>query len=105
MRISSIVSIIILFLLAGGACTFAAIKAADLVEEHSLTEITNSLIANDHTWTSVHVDGLQVHLTGTAPDEATRFRALTVANKIVDAERVIDNMDVKAAKAIKAPEF
>jgi len=105
MRISSIVSIIILFLLAGGACTFAAIKAADLVEERSLTEITNSLIANDHTWTSVHVDGLQVHLTGTAPDEATRFRALTVANKIVDAERVIDNMDVKAAKAIKAPEF
>ena len=105
MRISSIITILVMFLLAGAASTFAAMRAADFVEKRSLADVSNALVANDHSWVSVHVDGLKVELTGKAPDEATRFRALSVANGIVDAKRVVDSMDVVDAAAIKAPEF
>ena len=105
MRLSSILSILVMFLIAGAACTYGAMRAADFIEERSHADVADAMIAEDHAWVSVHVDGLQVELTGTAPDEATRFRALTVANGIVDAERVIDSMEVADAAAIAAPEF
>ena len=105
MRISSIILILATFLIAGVVSTFGAMRAADFVEKRSLADVTDALVANDHAWVAVHVDGLQVELTGTAPDEATRFRALGVTNSIVDAERVIDSMDVVDAAAITAPKF
>jgi len=105
MRLSQIFAILAVFLIAGAASTFGAMRAADFIEERSLTDLTNALVAEDHAWVSVHVDGLRVELTGTAPDEATRFKALTVANSIVDAERVIDSMDVVDAAAISPPKF
>lgn len=105
MRISSIILILATFLIAGGVSTFGAMRAADFIEKRSLADVTDALVANDHAWVAVHVDGLQVELTGTAPDEATRFRALGVTNSIVDAERVIDSMDVVDAAAITAPKF
>lgn len=105
MRISSIFTILAVFLLAGGVSTFGAMRAADFVEKRSLAAVSDALVTNGHTWTSVHVDGLRVEMTGKAPDEATRFRALSVANSIVDAERIIDSMDVVDAATIAAPEF
>ncbi|PHQ96234.1 MAG: hypothetical protein COB39_12370 [Marinosulfonomonas sp.] len=105
MRISSIILILAAFLIAGAVSTFGAMRAADFVEKRSLADVTDALVANDHAWVAVHVDGLQVELTGTAPDEATRFRALGVTNAIVDAERVIDSMDVVDAAAITPPKF
>ncbi|WP_428544313.1 OmpA family protein [Profundibacter sp.] len=105
MRLSKIFSILAVFLIAGAASTFGAMRAADFIEERSLADVTNALVAQDQTWVSVHVDGLRVELTGTAPDEATRFKALTVANSIVDAERVINSMDVLDAAAIAPPKF
>jgi len=105
MRISSILTIIAMFLIAGAASTFGAMRAADFVEKRSLEAVTGGLVANEHSWVSVHIDGLRVELTGKAPDEATRFRALSVTSGIVDAERIIDSMDVVDAAVIKAPEF
>lgn len=105
MRISSILTIIAMFLIAGAVSTFGAMRAADFVEKRSLAAVTDALVTNDHSWVSVHIDGLRVELTGTAPDEATRFRAISVTNGIVDAERIIDSMNVVDAAAIKAPEF
>ncbi|MCF6314780.1 MAG: OmpA family protein [Marinosulfonomonas sp.] len=105
MRISSIILILAAFLIAGAVSTFGAMRAADFVEKRSLADVSDALVANDHAWVAVHVDGLQVELTGTAPDEATRFRALGVINSIVDAERVIDSMDVVDAAAIAPPKF
>ena len=105
MRLSKIFSILTILLIAGAASTFAAMRAADFIEKRTFADVSAALIANDHTWVTLHIDGLQVELTGEAPDEATRFRALTVANKIVDAERVIDSMDVVDAADIAAPKF
>jgi OOP family OmpA-OmpF porin len=53
-------------------------------------------------WAEVEADGLQVFLTGTAPTEAKRFNALSTAWAVVDAARVIDQMEV-AASAVFAP--
>ena len=50
-------------------------------------------------------DGLQLHLTGVAPSEAERFRAITVAGEVVDATRVIDHMRVAATEDLAAPRF
>lgn len=105
MRISSLFTILAIFLIAGVVSTFGAMRAADFVEKRTLSTVSNAMVVNDHTWVSVHVDGLRVELTGKAADEATRFRALSVANGIVDAERIIDSMDVVDAAAIAAPKF
>lgn len=105
MRISSLFTILAMFLIAGAASTFGAMQAADFIEKRTLSTVSNALVGNDHSWVSVHVDGLRVELTGKAADEATRFRALSVANRIVDAERIIDSMDVVDAAAIEAPKF
>lgn len=105
MRLSKLFSILAIFLIAGGLSVFAATRAVDFIEKRSLADVADALVANDHAWVSVHVDGLQVELTGKAPDEATRFSALTVANSIVDAERVIDSMEVVDSAAVAPPEF
>ena len=56
-------------------------------------------------WTEVETDGLQVYLAGTAPTEAARFRALSVAGTVVDATRVIDQMLVAEAEGVEPPRF
>ncbi len=81
--------------------TFAVQK----IEETSWEEIGEALELAGHDWVTVAVDGLQVHLSGTAPDEASRFSALAAAGTVIDATRVIDEMDVVPAKTIEAPEF
>jgi OOP family OmpA-OmpF porin len=75
-----------------------------LVEARSLSDVAQVLRIGGYDWASVSVDGLQVHLTGTAPSEAVRFRALTAAGTVVDSARVIDDIQVVEAK-IEAPDF
>jgi OmpA-OmpF porin, OOP family len=48
---------------------------------------------------------LQVHLTGTAPNEAARFRAVNLVGALVDSSRIRDGLDVTPASAIEAPDF
>ncbi len=49
--------------------------------------------------------GYRCILRGSAPDEATRFRALSLAGTMVDAARVIDMMDVADPEPIVPPRF
>lgn len=87
--------------LAGGT----GLVLKEQVETQALTNIGLVLSQTGQDWAEVQVDGLQVTLTGTAPDEATRFAALSAAGSVVDATRIIDAMEVEAAEAIEAPEF
>ena len=86
-------------------CVGVAFWAKNLVEAQALTEVDLVLTQTGLDWAEVEVDGLSVLLTGTAPDEATRFTALSAAGRVVDASRIIDGMDVTAAEAIRAPDF
>lgn len=83
----------------------AAVLAAGVIEARSKADVTRVLGLNGHDWVQVDVDGLQVILSGFAADEATRFRALSVAGTIVDASRVIDMMNVIEGEAIQPPRF
>jgi OmpA-OmpF porin, OOP family len=94
------------------ACTLAAMLfflaatwAATVIESRSSSAVRGALVDAGHTWADVHTDGLQVVLTGQAPTEAVRFRALAVAGTVVEASRVIDDMQVAASGDVKAPAF
>ncbi|MBT8417457.1 MAG: OmpA family protein [Silicimonas sp.] len=102
---SQILPHIVAILVAGAGCVGVAIWAKSLVESIAVRELNLTLGQSGHDWVEVAADGLSVSLTGTADTEAVRFAALSVANTVVDASRVIDDMTVKAAAAIEAPDF
>ncbi|RLJ51760.1 OOP family OmpA-OmpF porin [Litoreibacter meonggei] len=79
--------------------------SAGLVETRSAEVVTSKLIDGEHDWTTVTTDGLLVALGGEAPDEATRFRVVSAVGRVVDPDRIVDNMDVKARERIEAPRF
>ncbi len=83
----------------------AAVLAVGKVEQASESQVTRILGADGHDWVDVSVDGLQVILSGTAPDEATRFRALSLAGQVVDAARVRDQMEVDPGEPFEPPRF
>ena len=92
-------------LIAGTACLGVAFWAKERIERKTSTDIGLVLAKNGHDWAEVTTDGLQVALFGTAPNEATRFAALSAAGRIVDASRILDRMEVQATAALVAPEF
>ena len=93
------------FILAAALATLGASLAATVIEERSARAVASELLADGITWASVESDGLQVRLSGTAPTEAARFRAVSLAGRVVDANRVRDDLDVTPVQAIEAPRF
>jgi len=63
------------------------------------------LIDDGHDWVDVDVDGLQVLLSGTAPDEATRYRVVSAVGRAVDPDRIVDDMGVQVRAQIEPPRF
>lgn len=105
MRLSSLLTTTGVFVAAGAVCAVAAVFSVRTVESASRDQVFAELRAEGHDWAEVDTEGLQVFLIGTAPDEATRFEALSAAGRAVDAARVIDNMLVEEADAIEPPRF
>ncbi len=91
-----------------GACLLSLLTSyllAVVIETRSAAAVNSALMAEGVTWASVEPDGLLVRLRGTAPNEATRFRAVNLAGSVVDANRVRDRLDVTPASEITAPRF
>jgi OOP family OmpA-OmpF porin len=93
------------FAAAAGLSLLAASASVGVIEDLSEISVREALDTKELTWAEVQADGLQVTLSGTAPTEASRFQALTVAGSVVDAARVIDEMDVEAIAALAPPRF
>lgn len=83
----------------------AAALTAVVAELRIHNQVASILTANGHEWVDVDVNGLQVRLSGTATDEATRFNALKLAGTVVNAARVVDAMAVDSVDPIKVPRF
>ena len=83
----------------------AAGYSVTLIEETSELTVREALDDADLVWAEVLADGLRVTLSGTAPNEAKRYSAITAAGSIVDAARIIDRMDVEAAADLAPPRF
>ncbi|SDZ18759.1 OmpA-OmpF porin, OOP family [Jannaschia faecimaris] len=93
------------FAVAGAASIGGAWVAANYVEATSKVAVTQELDAGGLGWASVVTDGLQLVLTGIAPDEPARFRAITRAGAIVDPRRIIDAMEVQPSRPATVPRF
>ncbi|MFB2594065.1 OmpA family protein [Paracoccus sp. p4-l81] len=91
--------------LAAGLSWGGAMLAAHQVEARSQDAVADALRLAGYDWASVGTDGLQVQLSGTAPSEAQRVKALTVAGGVVDAGRLVDQMEVAQSAQIEAPVF
>ncbi len=105
MRLSSLVPATVTFLGAAALSLVTANYSVQMVEERSEIGVRDVLDTRDLTWAEVSADGLQVTLAGIAPTEALRFQALSAAGSIVDAARVIDDMEVEAQAGIAPPRF
>jgi len=105
MRLSSFVPAVLTFIAAGGLSYATANYSVLLIEERSRIGVRAALDTRDMHWANVSADGLQVTLDGVAPSEALRFQAQSVAGTIVDAARVINDIQVEAQAAIAPPRF
>ncbi len=93
------------FVVAAILAALVAVVGARKIEEQSVDLVSFAMQEDGLDWVEVTADGLQVFLAGTAPDEATRFRAIRRVNTVVDPDRVVDEMDVVDPESIVAPEF
>ncbi len=105
MRLSAVFLRLGVFVFAALIAVIGARAAVSVVETRSVVAVRETLVDRGYEWASVLGDGLQVILEGQAPTEATRFRAISTAGRIVDASRVIDNMSVAEADSLIAPDF
>lgn len=105
MRLSFLFVVGTAFVIAAVLSLVAASYAVTAVEENTEIQVRRALDEAEFRWAEVQGDGLQVILTGTAPNEATRFRAISVTGGIVDAARVIDGMQVAPTADLAPPRF
>jgi OOP family OmpA-OmpF porin len=105
MRLPLTLTVAATFALAAILSLAAASLTATVVEDSSQKGVKAALDKAGLEWAEVHTEGLHVFLAGTAPSEAKRFMAMSTAGGIVDAARVIDNMEVVAAEALTPPKF
>lgn len=104
-KLSSTTLALLAFILAAIVMVSVAYGAALIIESRTQTAVSARLASQNIDWITVRTDGLQVQLTGTAPNEAARFRAVNMVGAMIDASRIRDALDVAPAKAIQAPDF
>ena len=84
---------------------FTANFSVKLIEDKSEIGVRSEFDKSGMTWAEVEANGLQVIIAGVAPTEALRFAALSTAGGVVDAARIIDEMQIKAVADIAPPRF
>ncbi|TCO71695.1 OmpA family protein [Rhodovulum euryhalinum] len=91
--------------LAAGLCLLAAVLAVGQIETRTKAAVRAALSDQGMTWAEATPDGMRIRLSGTAPDEAARFRALSAAGAVIDAAHVLDGITVEPANPLAAPDF
>ncbi len=93
------------FIAAGAVSVLVAWGAAVLVENISARAVKSMLLTEGITFATVTPDGLQIHLNGTAPNEAMRYKLVNLVGGLIDSSRIRDRLEVTPVKAIEAPRF
>ncbi|WP_435259962.1 OmpA family protein [Thioclava sp. FR2] len=93
------------FVVGAMIAALAAWASAIAIEARTTEAVRSKMVEANYLWVNVSADGLQLHLSGTAPNEAARFRAVNLAGGVIDSSRVRDLLDVAPVKAIEAPKF
>ncbi len=84
---------------------FVAHRAVDYVERQTTHQVETALLAAGQGWATIRPDGLIINLTGLAPDEASRFRAIEIMGEVIDAGRITDLTTVLQYSYIVPPRF
>lgn len=105
MRLNPLIMTLSAFVAAAALSVLMALFVGNALESRSERHVKRALLAEGLDWTEVSADGLIVTLRGTAPTEAMRFRATTIAGRIAGSGRVIDDLAVTPAQAMRAPRF
>lgn len=105
MKLSSLIYSMLCFMAAATVCVLIAIFSARLIEEVSKEEIRRAWIENDLGWAEIEADGLQLFIFGDSQNEVDRFRAVSVAGTVVDATRLIDQINVTENSFQSLPGF
>lgn len=105
MRLRAILFAIATVAGAGTGAFYTARAATAWVERTTAARVGAGLEAAGEDWAGVTVDGLRITLTGAAPDETSRFRALQIVRQIAGNERVGDASTLQAAALSAPPAF
>lgn len=96
---------VLAFILAAILMVSVAFAAALVIESRTEKVVATRLAAAGIDWVTLDPDGLRLHLTGTAPNEAARFRIVNLIGTLIESSRISDQLDVVPASAIEAPDF
>ncbi len=105
MRLRAIVFAFVALVAVTGGSWGLAVVATDWVERETRAQLDAALAAAGQDWVTAEVDGLEVALSGEAPDETGRFRALEIARQVVSGARVEDRITVASANPLAPPAF
>lgn len=105
MRLSTLLIPTVTFAGAAGLSLVVAGFTATALENNTEIVVRRTLDRAGFDWAEVVADGLRVELMGEAPDEARRFSAISEVGAVVDASRIIDQMQVTPSKGIAPPRF
>jgi len=95
----------IAFIMAGVGAWYTADFAVRQFENQTNTEVSRALEVAGHDWARVRPNGLEVEITGVAPTEIARFRAIEVAATIVDTNRIRDSVFIVPPSDLEPPRF
>jgi OOP family OmpA-OmpF porin len=93
------------FVLVAAAAFFLASRAVEYIETSTQESVDKALLASGQNWATTRADGLVVHLTGLAPDEAARLQALEIMGQVIDTGRISDRTTVLQSSDIVEPRF
>lgn len=91
--------------LSGYAAWHAAQFATEYLETRDQSRVTELLAKAGEEWIGVEADGLLIRLSGEAPDEASRFRAVEVVRQAIDTDRIVDETGVVSPEPLEPPKF
>lgn len=104
-RYKALVLSVAAFALAAALALVAATASVRFAEHVVARDVTAALEEAGITWAAHDTDGLLLTLSGEAPTESERFRALGIVGTVVPAERIIDGLTVAASVAVAPPRF
>lgn len=97
---------VVAFAIAAGIALVASTSLTDILERRSIAAVGEALNEAELTgFAFAEADGLRVTLSGTAPDEAARFAAISAASSAIAPDRIIDALTVAEAEKLAPPEF
>lgn len=96
---------VLVFVLVGALAATFGYFIVDYTEEKTEAEVAAVLKEAGYGWASARADGLLVHLSGPAPDEGARFRALNAVKSVVNSGRIRDNFTIVESDLLRGPRF